>query len=75
MKCIRVTRDILLILSDNGSGVLKCWIDAFYAVHPNIRGHKGGGISIGSGFPIVTSTKQKLNTCSSAESDISGVHD
>jgi len=30
------------------------------AVHPNMRGHSGGGLSLGRGFPIVGSTKQKL---------------
>ena len=75
MKYIRGTRDLPLILSNNSSGVLKWWIDASYAVHPNMRGYTGGGLSIGRVFPIVASTKQKLNTRSSTESDIVGVHD
>jgi hypothetical protein len=37
-------------------------VDAAFAVHPNMRGHSGGGLSLGRGFPIVSSTKQKLNT-------------
>ena len=36
MKNIRWTRDILLILSSKVSGVLKCWVGASYAVHPNM---------------------------------------
>ena len=64
-----------LILSASGSGILKWWIDASFAVHPNMRGHTGGGISMGRGMPIVTSTKQKLNTRSSTESEIVGVDD
>jgi len=44
-------------------------------VHPNLRGHTGGGLSLGRGFPIVNSTKQKLNTRSSTESEIVGVDD
>jgi hypothetical protein len=27
-----------LILSANGSGILKWWVDASFAVHPNMRG-------------------------------------
>ena len=42
MNFIRGTIDIPLILSANGSGFLKWWIDASYAVHTNIRGHTGG---------------------------------
>ena len=35
MNYIRVTRDLPLILSANGSGVLKLWIDASYAAIPS----------------------------------------
>jgi hypothetical protein len=69
MKYLRGTRMLPLILSANGSGILKWWVvDASFAVHPNMRGHTGGGLSLGQGFPIVSSTKQKLNTRSSTES-------
>jgi hypothetical protein len=37
-----------------------------------MRGHLGGGLSLGRGFPIVISTKQKLNTRISTETDIVG---
>jgi hypothetical protein len=35
-----------------------------------MRGHSGGGLLLGHGFPIVSSTKQKLNTWSSIETEI-----
>ena len=66
---------ITLVLISKGSGVLKGCIDAYYEVHPNIWGHTDEELSIGRGFPIVTSTKQKLNARSSTESDIVEVHD
>ena len=75
MKYLRGTRTMPLILSANGSGILKWWIDAAFAVHPNMRGHSGGGLSLGRGFPIVGSTKQKLNTRSSTETEVVGVDD
>jgi hypothetical protein len=62
MKYIRGTRTLPLILSADATGILKWWVDASFAVHPNMRGHSGGGLSLGRGFPIVGSTKQKLNT-------------
>jgi hypothetical protein len=64
-----------LILSANGSGILKWWVDASFAVHPNMHGDSGGGLSLGRGFPIVSSTKQKLNTRSSTETLIVGADD
>jgi hypothetical protein len=64
-----------LILSANGSGILKWYVDASFAVHPNMRGHSGGGLTLGRGFPIVSSTKQKLNTRSSTETEIVGADD
>jgi hypothetical protein len=64
-----------LILSANGSGILKWWVDASFIVHPNMRGHSRGGLSLGRGFPIVSSTKQKLNTRSSTETEIVGAED
>ena len=59
-----------LILSANGSHILKWWVNASFAVHPNMHGHSGGGLSMGRGMPIVGSTKHKLNTRSSTESKI-----
>jgi hypothetical protein len=62
MKYLRGTRMLPLILSANGTGILKWWVDAAFTVHPNMQGRSGGGLSLGRGFPIVSSTKQKLNT-------------
>jgi hypothetical protein len=54
MRYIRGTRTIPLILSANGSDILKWWVDALFALHPNMRGHSVGGLSLGRGFPIVS---------------------
>ena len=59
----------------NGTVVLKWMIDGSHGVHPNMRGHTGGGLCMGRGYPISTSTKQKLNTRSSTKSEIMGVSD
>jgi hypothetical protein len=64
-----------LILSANGSGILKWWVDASFTFHPNMRGHSGGVLSLGRRFTIVSSTKQKLNTKSSTEAEIMGADD
>jgi hypothetical protein len=64
-----------LTLGGDSSGVLNWYVDASFAVHPNMCGHTGSGLTLGKGFPIVSSTKQKLNTRSSTESKLVGVDD
>ena len=39
-------------------------------VYLNMRGHTGGGLSMGKLFTIVSSTKQKLNTIRSNETEL-----
>ena len=47
-------------------------MDALFAVHTNMREHSGGGLSLGRRFSIASSTKQKLNTRSSTETELVG---
>jgi len=75
MRYIRGTRDPPLILNTNGSGILKWYVDAPLAVHPNMRGNSGGGLSLGHGFPIVSSIEQRLNGRSLTETEIIGSDD
>ena len=63
LEYLRVNRLCPLILSADGSGVLMWYVNASFAVHPNMCSHTGGGL--GRGFPIVSSTKQKLKIRSS----------
>jgi hypothetical protein len=73
MKYLRGRRMLLMIFSAIGTSILKWWVDdAAFAVHPNMRGNSFGGLSLGRGFPIMSLTKQKLNTQSSTESEIVG---
>ena len=75
MEYLRGDRDRPLILGADNDGLLMWYVDASFAVHPNMRGHTGGGLTLGRGFPITVSTKQKLNTRSSTESELVGVDD
>ena len=52
MMYIRGTIDLPLTLSANETGMLKWYVDGLYGVNPNMRGHSGGGISMGTGTPI-----------------------
>ena len=54
---------------------LHMWVDASYAVHNDMKSHKGGAMSFGRGVFGTKSTKQNLNTKSSAEAEVVGVSD
>ena len=75
MMYIRKTRLMPLILGSNGCGMLKWYIDGSYGVHHNLRGHSGGGMTMGRGYPLSHSAKQKLNTRSSCEGETVAVDD
>jgi hypothetical protein len=75
IRYLRGSLTLPLILSATGSGILKWWVDGSFATHPSMRGHTGSRLSMGRGFPVVTSTKQKLNTRSSTESELVAVDD
>ncbi len=68
-------RELPLILAADGTSVLSWYVDALFAVHPDMRGHTGGAMTTGTGFPLDKSTKHKLNTRSSTESEIVSVND
>ncbi len=75
VEYLRGDRDRPLILGADNEGMLMWYVDASFAVHLNMRGHTGGGLTMGRGFPISVSTKQKLNTKSSTESELVGIDD
>ncbi len=62
LKYLRGDKDRPLILGADNVGMLMQYVDASFAVHPNMRGHNGGGMTMGRGCPNSVSTKQKLNT-------------
>jgi len=61
------------VLGAVSTGVLHWHVDVSFAVHPNMRGHTGGTLTMGRGCPISTSTKHKLNTKSSMVSELVAV--
>jgi len=73
MIFIRATKELPLILGSDGIGILKWYVDSSFTVHPNMRGHTSGGLTLGRGYPISASTKQNMNTHSLTESELVGV--
>jgi hypothetical protein len=53
--------------------IAKWWVDASYAVHPDMKSHTGGAFTLGKGVIYGTSTRQKINTKSSTEAELVGV--
>ncbi len=74
VEYLRSMRELPLILVADGKGVLSWFVDALFAVHPDMRGHTGGAMTMGTGFPLNKSTKHKFNTRSSPESEIVAVN-
>ena len=54
---------------------METWEDASYGVHPDMKGHTDGAVSLGLGLIQHKSLKQKLNTKSSTESELVGASD
>jgi hypothetical protein len=75
MQYLRLTHEMPLTLEADTSGILNWWVDASFAVHPDMKGHTGGIFSMGKGAIYGTSTRQKINTRSSTESETVAIYD
>jgi hypothetical protein len=75
MKYLRGTIDLPLMLEADNLHIIKWWVDASYAVHPDMKSHMGGVMTLGEGATYATSTRQKINTKSSTEAELVGVND
>jgi Reverse transcriptase (RNA-dependent DNA polymerase) len=75
MKYLRGTATMPLVLEAENMNVMKWWVDASFAVHPDMKSHTGGVMSLGRGAVHGTSTRQKINTTSSTEAETVGIHE
>jgi hypothetical protein len=75
IQFINGTRDDVLTLSADNLNVIKWYVDASFAVHPDFKSHTGAIMTYGQGAVQSISRKQKLNTRSSTESELVGVDD
>jgi len=66
---------LALTLEADNTHVIKWWVDASFAVHPDMKSHTGATMLLGKGSIYSTSTRQKLNTKSSTEAELVGVDD
>jgi Reverse transcriptase (RNA-dependent DNA polymerase) len=75
MHYLRTTHDMVLTLESNSVNIIKWWVDASFAVHPDMKSHTGAVMSLGRGAMYSTSMRQKLNGRSSTEGELIGVSD
>ena len=75
MRFINGTAEDKLILTADDLHTLKWFVDVSFAVHPDFRSHTGAGMTMGKGFIMSMSRKQKLNTRSSTEGELVGADD
>ena len=75
MKYLNGTRSERVTLSADSLHVIKWYVDASFAVHPDFKSHTGATMTMGRGAIQSISRKQKLNTRSSTEAELVAVDD
>ena len=75
MKYLEGTIGLPLILGMDKKGKIRWYIDAAFAVHNDMKSHTGAVMTMGLGAANAQSSKQKLNTKSSTESEFVAVDD
>jgi hypothetical protein len=75
LEYLHGTRNMVISLRADGCNILKWYVDVAHQVHPDLQSHTGSTMNMGAGGIINNSTKQKLNTRSSTESELVGVDD
>jgi len=75
IKYLRSTKDLYLTLEADVDGRIRWWVDASFAVHPDMKSHTGAVLSLGKGAAYSMSTRQRINTKSSTEAELVGVDD
>jgi hypothetical protein len=75
LEYIQGTIDEEYTLGADNLTTVRTWIDASFAVHPDMKSHTGGIMSYGRGGFACKSTKQKTTMKSSTHAELVGVSD
>jgi hypothetical protein len=75
LQYLNGTREDTLTIGIDDLNVVKWYVDASFAVHPDFKSHTGACASLGTGAAMSMSRKQKLNTRSSTEAELVAVDD
>ena len=72
---LKNTKDKVSSMSADDTQTIKWYVDSSFAVHKDMRSHTGAIMTLGQGAIISDSTKQKVNSRSSTESEMVAVDD
>jgi hypothetical protein len=77
LKYLNGTKTFGICIEPDRNGILSMhvYVDASFAVHADMKSHTGIVVTFGGGGIYFRSTKQKLNTTSSTESELVAVTD
>ncbi|GAX20129.1 hypothetical protein FisN_17Lu131 [Fistulifera solaris] len=75
LEYVKGTLELTYTMGADSLNKMRSWVDAAFAVHPDMKSHTGGITSFGRGGLVCKSTKQKLNTRSSTEAELVGASD
>jgi hypothetical protein len=75
MKYLRGTLNMPLTMEADNMHVVKWWVDASFAIHPDMKSHTGGAMPFGRGVTYATSTRQKINAMSLTKAETIGIHE
>ena len=75
MRYLYSTQGMHLSLRAYDLHIIKWYIDASFAVHPDFKSHTGSTATMGEGVIQTMSRKQKLNSRSSTEAELIAVDD
>jgi hypothetical protein len=75
LEYVRGTMELTYTLGADNLLSYRIWVDAAFAVHPDMRSHTGGVLSFGIGGLICKSSRQNLNTKSLTKAELVGASD
>lgn len=75
LKYLNGSKDSVLVLEPNATMLLEGYIDASFACHNDGKGHTGLVVTLGGRTVLCMSSKQKLVTRDSTESELVGLSD
>ena len=75
MKYLNRTNEKNLTISDDNLKMIKCYVDESFAVHPDFKSNIREMKNIGQGAMQSVSSKHKLNTRISTDSELVAVGD
>ena len=75
MNFLKATKNDVMSISCDDTETICWYVDAAFAVHPDMKSHTGANMTLGGGVVTSVSTKQKVNSRSSTEAELIGLDD